>query len=71
MHCSQILSLQSTLNTMTELSHDLDESDVDHNGDEHIREQVGVTDTLLIQGAGSEVPRGLLYLLVLTCGGAG
>ncbi len=56
---------------MTELSHDLDESDVDHNEDDDIREQVGVTDTLLLQDAGSVVPRRLLYLLVLTCGGAG
>ena len=56
---------------MTELSHDLDESDVDPNDDGHFGEQVGATDTLLLQDAGSEVPRRLLYLLVLTCGGAG
>ena len=56
---------------MTELSHDLDDSDVDPNEGVHIREQAGITDTLLLQDAGSEVPRRLIYLLVLTCGGAG
>lgn len=46
---------------MTEPSNDLDESYVDLDGDDHIREQIAI----------SEPSRGLLYLLILTCGGAG
>lgn len=56
---------------MTELSHDLDESYVDISEDDHVREQMGFTETLLLGDTGSKSSKGLLYLLVLTCGGAG
>ena len=51
---------------MTEGSHDLDERYVYHAG-----ERTGVTETLLLQDDGLEMSRGLPYLLLLTCGGAG
>lgn len=56
---------------MTELSHDLDDSYVDRNEDDHDRDQLGFTETLLLEDNGSEFSKGLIYLLILTCGGAG
>jgi hypothetical protein len=55
------LSSQLTQNTMTEPSHGVDESLVDLDEDDQVREQL----------TSSEPSKGLLYLLVLTCGGAG
>lgn len=56
---------------MTEQSRDSDESYVDLNEHANIREQTGITETLLIEDSSSEVSKRLPYLLVLTCGGAG
>lgn len=56
---------------MTVLSHDLDEGYVDRIEDGHIREPIGITETLLLEDYSSEVSRKLPFLLVLTCGGAG
>ena len=56
---------------MTEPSYDLDGSYDDLNEDDHVREQMGFTETLLLEDTRSEFSKGLLYLLVLTCGGAG
>ena len=56
---------------MTELSHDLDESYHDLNEDDHVREQTGFTETLFLEDTRSDLSKGLLYLLVLTCNGAG
>ena len=56
---------------MTEPSHDLDESYDDLNEDDQVREQMGFTESLLLEENRSEFSKGLLYLLVLTCGGAG
>lgn len=57
---------------MTEPSHDPDESYV-HLSDEdgHVEEQIGITEMLLLEDDGPKVSRGVLDLLVLTCGGAG
>lgn len=57
---------------MTGPSHDLDESYVDDDyEDDNIREQMRITEALLLEDKSSEVSKGLPYLLVLTCGGAG
>ena len=57
---------------MTEPDHDLDESYVYVlTEDDHIEEQTGITETLLLEDSSPEVSRRLPYLLVLTCGGAG
>ncbi len=57
---------------MTEPSHDLDDGYVYlHNEHDNIEEQTGITQTSLLEGDASGVPRRLLYLLILTCGGAG
>lgn len=57
----QSLYPQLTPNTMIEPSRDLDESYVDHDGDDQVGEQI----------ASSEPSMGLFYLLILNCGGAG
>ena len=46
---------------MTEPSHDLDESYVDLDENDQVLERM----------SSSEPSKGLLYLLILTCGGAG
>ncbi len=57
---------------MTARSNDLDDGYVYlHNEHDNIGEQIGITETLLLEDHTSEVPRRLLYLLILTCGGAG
>ena len=63
-----MVSLESTLNTMSEPSNELDES---YDEDDRIPEQMGITEALLLQDDGPEISRRLPYLLVLTCGGAG
>lgn len=59
------MSLHLTLITMTEPSHDPDGSY------DNVGEDIGMTGSLLVEENGPEVSRGLLYILVLTCGGAG
>lgn len=57
---------------MTEPIHDLDESYVHlSNEDGHVGEQMGITETLLLEDNGPNVSRRVLDLVVLTCGGAG
>lgn len=56
---------------MTEQSRNSDESLVDRDEDDNVREQIGITETLLLDDNNSEASKNLPYLLVLTCGGAG
>ena len=57
---------------MTEPDLDLDESYVFlRTEDDHVGEQTGITETLLLEDDSPEVSRSLPYLLILTCGGAG
>ena len=63
-----MVSLESTFNTMSEPSLELDES---YDEDDRIPEQMGITEALLLQDDAPEISRRLPYLLVLTCGGAG
>ena len=57
---------------MTEPYRELDES-YEHleDEDDHVREQPGITERLLLEDGSLDVSRRLPYLLVLTCGGAG
>ena len=57
---------------MTEPDHDLDEGYVYlRTEDGHVEEQIGITETFSLEDNSPEVSRSLLYLLILTCGGAG
>ena len=57
---------------MTERDHDLDEGYVYlRTEDDHVEEQIGITETFLLEDNSPEVSRSLPYLLILTCGGAG
>ena len=57
---------------MTQPYRELDESYEDlEDEDDHVREQPGITERLLLEDGSLDVSRRLPYLLVLTCGGAG
>lgn len=57
---------------MTDLRYALGQDYVDlDNEDDSVREQTGISEMLLLEDNSPEVSKRLLYLLVLTCGGAG